>query len=55
MTFLPGEFTQTVTLNTVADLPAEGDEDLVATLSAVDAGVDVTQPEASVIITEDGM
>ena len=55
VTFLPGEFTQRVTLNTLADLPAEGDEDLVATLSAVDARVDVTQPEASVIITEDGM
>ncbi|CAI8024988.1 FRAS1-related extracellular matrix protein 2, partial [Geodia barretti] len=53
VTFLPGEFTQTVTLNTMADLPAEGDEDLVATLSAVDARVDVTQPNATVVITDD--
>jgi hypothetical protein len=55
VTFLPGVFTQRVTLNTLADLPAEGDEDLFATLSAVDARVDVTEPEATIIITEDGM
>ena len=55
VTFLPGEFTQRVSLNTLADLPAEGDEDLFATLSAVDARVDVTEPEATIIITEDGM
>jgi hypothetical protein len=52
VTFLPGEFTQRVTLNTLTGVPAEGDEDLAATLTAVDARVDVTQPEASIIITE---
>ena len=54
MTFPPGVFTQTITLDTVPDVPVEGNEDLQVLLSTVDARVGVFQNEAVVIITEDG-
>ena len=54
VTFSPGEFTRSVPIATLSDLPAEGNEDFFATLSAIDSRVSVTEPEATVIITEDG-
>ena len=55
MTFAPGVFTRRISLASLTDVPAEGNEDLTATLSAADPRVDVTSPEASVTITEDGI
>ena len=54
VTFDPGVFVQRVPVNTIADVPAEGNEDLQAFLSAVTSGVDVTTGTALVTITEDG-
>ena len=54
VTFDPGEFTQTVTLNTLTDVPAEGNEDLTATLTVTDTRVTVSDSVATVTITESG-
>ena len=53
VTFDPGVFTQTVTLNTLTDVPAEGNEDLTASLTVSDTRVTVFNPQATVTITED--
>ena len=52
--FRPGEFTKTVTLHTITNITAEGDEGLTATVTAADSRVAVTEPVATIIITEDG-
>ena len=54
MTFAPGIFTRTVTLSTNNDDLAEGTENLLATLSAVDPRVTVSEPNATVFITDGG-
>ena len=54
MTFAPGEFTKTVSLETVDDGIAEGDENLNATVSPIDSRVTVFEPMAMITITEDG-
>ena len=52
--FPPGVFSQTVTLNTLPEVPVEGDEDIQAVLTPVDNRVDVFEPIADVTIVEDG-
>ena len=54
VTFDPGVFTQTVTLNTLTDVPAEGNENLTASLTVSDTRVTVSDSVASVTITESG-
>ena len=54
VTFNPGEFTKTVTLQIVDDGIAEGDEHFNATLSPTDSRVTVSEPVAEIWITEDG-
>ena len=54
MTFAPGMFTRTVTLSTNDDDLAEGTENLLAMLSAVDPRVTVSEPNATVFITDGG-
>ena len=54
VTFAPGEFTKTVTLETKEDEVAEGDENLTATVSAVDPRVTVFEPVATIIIRDNG-
>ena len=56
--FSPGVSSQTVTLTTLSDLPAEGDEDLRARLTVssnnIDSSrVDIVVPEAQVTIAEE--
>ena len=51
--FPPGVFSQTVTLNTITDVPAEGNEDLDAVLGVTDTRVGIFEPTANVIITEE--
>ena len=55
--FMPGVNIRTVTLTTLPDVPVEGDEDLMATLTVstnnIDSGrIDVAVSDASVTITE---
>ena len=52
--FLPGEFTQAITLFTISDGIVEEDKHLLANLTADDSRVTVFAPVANVIITEDG-
>ena len=52
--FTPGEFTKTVTLETEEDKVAEGDENLTATVSAVDSRVTVFEPVAAITIKDNG-
>ena len=54
VTFTPGEFTKTVTLETVDDGIAEGDEYFNATVSAVDPRVTVFEPAATITIRDNG-
>ena len=55
VTFGPRVFIQTVPVNTISDVPAEGNEELQVFLSSVTSGVDVTANTALVTITEEGI
>ena len=55
VTFNPGEFIQRIPVSTVPDTPAEGDETFFANLSPVNPAVGVFEPEATIIITENGV
>ena len=50
--FAPGVSTQTVTLTTLTDPVAEGDETLSATITTAQSGVDITVPQANITIVE---
>ena len=39
----------------MTDVPVEGNEDLLATLSTTDIRLDIVAPEANVTITEESM
>ena len=52
--FAPGVSTQTVTLRTFTDAVVEGDETLTATITTTQSVVDITVPQATIIII-DGM
>ena len=54
VTFQPGEFSKTITVNTLTDIPAEGDEVFNGGLFTSTDGVDVFNPQAQVTIREDG-
>ena len=54
VTFPPGVFTQTITLDTVPDVPVEGTENVGVVIDVVDEGVNVFEPSADVLITEEG-
>ena len=54
VTFDPGVFVQTVTVNTINDVPAEENEDFQALLTAITSGVDVTAGTALVTISDEG-
>ena len=55
VTFDPGVFIQTVTVNTINDVPAEENEDFQALLTAITSGVDVTAGTALVTISDEGI
>ena len=48
--FAPGVSTQTVTLTTLSDLVAEGDETLTATITTTQTGVGITVSQTSITI-----
>ena len=50
--FAPGVSTQTVTLTTLTDAVAEGDEIFIVTIATTQAGVDITAPQANVTILD---
>ena len=54
VTFPPGVFTQTITLDTVPDVPVEGTENVGVVIEVIDEGVNVFEPSADVLITEEG-
>ena len=53
--FAPGVSTQTVTLRTFTNAEEEGDETLTATITTTQSVVDITVPQATIIIKDDGM
>ena len=53
MTFNPGEFTVTINLSTLPDNVVEGNEELTATLTTTNTDVDVVNPTATILITDD--
>ena len=55
VTFLPGEFTQTVTFETVTDVPIEGTENVGAEIDVIDEGVTVFERNADIVITEESI
>ena len=52
--FAPGVSTRTVTLRTFTDAVLEGDETLTATITTTQSVVNITVPQATIIII-DGM
>lgn len=55
VTFIPGDFAQTISVDTLPDISAEGNEVFQAFLSAVTSDVDITSTTSLVTITEDSM
>jgi hypothetical protein len=53
--FNPGQFTKSVTVNTITDVSVEGTEMFNAQLIPITAGVGVFDSEAMVFLSEEGI